>query len=286
VLVAVIVPAAVVAVPGVPARAAEPAPLRMGMPESMFSGLPPAIVQVGAQPFKDMLEKQTGLKGEVTVTKDYADTTAQLRAGKLDVAVYHGFEYAWVREHPELIPLMVTVPGNKLQACLVVHTESKLKGPDELKGECVAVPVGTKAHCLLYLDRLKETLPPNCCGAAKLEGKTIEDALDAVASGKCESALIDVATLHGYQKLKPGVGTQLKILDQSVEFPSAVIVYRKDVFNAKTEKTVRDGLLKGMTTPQGQVLKSLWKLKGFAEVGPAYQTELDRCLKSYPAPKK
>jgi ABC-type phosphate/phosphonate transport system substrate-binding protein len=233
-----------------------------------------------------MFEKQTGLKGEVKVTKDYSDTTAQLRAGKLDVAVFHGFEYAWVRDHPELVPLMIAVPGNKIQACLVVNVECKATGPDGLKGNCVAVPSGTKAHCHLYLDRLKEKLPVKCCGVAKLEGKTIEDALDAVASGKCEAALVDVATLAGYQKNKPGVGTQLKILDQSVAFPPAVIVYRKDVFTTKTEKTVRDGLIKGITTPQGELLKGLWKLSGFAEVGQGYRADLDKCLKSYPAPKK
>jgi ABC-type phosphate/phosphonate transport system substrate-binding protein len=219
---AAVLPVAVGVIPGPSVRAAEPAPLRLGMPESMFSGLPPAVVQVGAQPFKDMFEKQTGLKGEVSVTKDYAETTAQLRSGKLDVAVYHGFEYAWVREHDDLIPLMIAVPGNKIQACLVVNVECKATGPKELKGACVAVPKGTKAHCHLYLDRLKANLPADSCCTAKLEGNTIEDALDAVAGGRCESALVDVATLAGYQKNKPGVGTQLKILDQSLAFPPGV----------------------------------------------------------------
>jgi ABC-type phosphate/phosphonate transport system substrate-binding protein len=281
-----IVPIAVAAVPAPQVRAAEPGPLKIGMPESMFSGLPPSVVQVGAQPFKDMFEKQTGLKGEIAVVKDYADSTAQLCAGKLDVAVFHGFEYAWVKQHTELIPLLIAVPGSKIQACIVVNAECTAAGPAALKGECLAIPTATKAHCHLYLERLKEKLPAGTCGPAKLEGKTIEDALDAVASGKCEAALVDVSTLEGYKRNKPGVGTHLKILDQSDLFPAGVIVFRNNVFNAKAEKNLRDGLIKSIETPQGKLLKGLWKLEGFAEVNQAYQTDLDKCLKAYPAPKQ
>ena len=133
---------------------------------------------------------------------------------------------------------------------------------------------------------MKEKLPADCCKVAKLEGNSVEEALDAVASGTCEAALMDVAMLDAYKRNKPGVGMQLKILDQSEVFPSAVIVYRKDVFNAKTEKSLREGLIKSIETPQGGLLKGLWKLDRFADVGQAYQTELDNCLKAYPAPKQ
>ena len=89
-----------------------------------------------------------------------------------------------------------------------------------------------------------------------------------------------------YQKNKPGVGVQLKVLAESDLFPPAVIVYRKDAFDAKTAIKIRDGLIKGIETPQGQLLTSLWRLKGFAEFTPPYQAELEKCLKAYPAPKK
>lgn len=293
-----ILPIAVAAVPAQRTDAAEPAAkpganpapapagLKLGLPESMFSGLPPAIVQVGSKPFKDMLEKETGLKGEVVVTKDYADSAAQLRNNKLDVAVFHGVEFAWVKQHPELVPLILAVPRTELRACLVVNAASKAVGPKDLKGNCVAIPAVTKAHCHLYLDRLKETLPVACCCPAKLDGKSVEDALDAVVGGNCECALVDAASLAVYKGLKPGAGDQLKVLAQSEPFPSAVVVYRKDVFNAKAAADLRDGLIKGIDTTQGKRLKDLWKLKGFAEVGPGYQTELDKILKAYPAPKQ
>jgi ABC-type phosphate/phosphonate transport system substrate-binding protein len=297
VLAIAIFPIAVVAIPAPRLTAADPVPvaanpaaagasLRIGMPKSMFSGLSDAIVQVGAVPFKQMFEKQTGLKGEVDVTKDFADTTARLRTKKLDLAVYHGFEYAWVRDNPELVPLLVTVPGSKIQACLVVNAKSEATGPESLKGACVVVPATTKAYCHLYHERLIAKLPEGCCGAAKPDDRSLGEVLEAVASNKCDAVLVDKAALDAYKRLVPGAGPQLKILAQSEPFPSAVIVYRKGVFDAKAEKNLREGLIQGMATPQGDLLKQLWKLDGFVEISPKYQKELDASLKAYPAPKE
>ena len=281
-----VVPIAVALGTAAPAEAADPPTLKIGFPETMFTGLPTGIVQTAAQPFQSMFEKQSGFKCEIAVVKDYAELADQLRSGKLDVAVFHGFEYAWVRQHPELVPLLCTVPGQKLKACLVVNAESKAKGADDLKGECVAIPARTKAHCRLYLERLKETLPDGCCGAAKLDGKSVEEALDAVAGDKCAAALVDAVALSDYQKDKPGVGKQLKVLCESDTFPAGAIVYRKDALNAQTAAKISAGLIKSVKTPQGKLLTSLWRLEGFAEMSPAYQTELGNCLKNYPAPKK
>lgn len=284
--VGVILPVAVALVPVSRVDAAEPASLKIGLPESMFSGLPPAVVAPVAKPFQDMFEKQTGLKGEIAVVKDYKEIADKLRAGTLDVAVFHGFEYAWVRHHTDLIPLLITVPGNKLQACLVVNANSDAKGANDLKGSCVVIPNATKAHCHLYLDRLRDKLPEGCCGTAKHDGKSVEESLDAVADNTCQAALVDATALRTYQTNKPGVGKQLKVLVQSDPFPSAVVVYRKEAFDVDTAAKIRKGLIKGIETAQGKILTSLWRLKGFSEVTPQYQKDLDECLKAYPAPKK
>lgn len=280
-----LLPVAVAVGPAAPrAAAAEPASMRIGLPESMFSGLPQSVVQRAARPFQTMLEKQAGVKGEVAVGRDYADLAAQLRAGKLDLAVFHGFEYAWVKQHPELVPLVVTVPTNRLQACVVVHVNSKAAGAHELKGEAVAVPSGTKAHCHVYFDRLRGALPAGTCGVAKVKGRSIEEALDAVSEEQCPAALVDAATLAAYQKHKPGAGDQLKVLARSEPFPPGVLVYRKGALTADTAQKVRDGLVKCVDTPEGQLLTSLWRLKGFEAAGAGYQADLDKCLKAYPAP--
>lgn len=270
------------------ADAAEPT-LKIGLPETMFHGVPPAVVQPASRPFQSLFEKQSGFTCEVAVAKDHADLADQLAKGKLDVAVFHGFEYAWVKDQKDLVPLLVTVPRSKHRACLVVSTESKAKSAEALKGECVALPSNTKAHCRLYLERLKGGLPAGCCDTAKFDGKatlSVEEALDAVSTGKCEAALVDASALTIYQNDKPGAGKQLKVLSESDTFPSGVIVYRKGAFDAQTATKISGGLIKSVKTAQGQLLTSLWRLEGFAEMSPEFRADLDKCLKAYPAPKK
>lgn len=285
-LVAAILPVAVALMPAAPVRAAEPASVKIGLPENMFHGVPAAVVGPASRPFQTMFEKQTGLKGTIAVEKDYASIADKLRSGTLDIAVFHGYEYAWVRQHHELVPLLTTVPSKKLQACLVVNANSKAKGACDLKGDCIAVPGTTKAYCRIYLERLKSNLPEGSCGTAKPDTKSIEEVLDAIAGGSCEAALVDTASLAAYQNNKPGVGAQLKVLAQSDPFPPAVIVYRKDAFTAQTATKVRNSLIRGVEKPEGRLLTGLWKLKGFAEPTTEYQKELDECLKAFPAPKK
>lgn len=285
-LAAVILPVVLALVSSSRVNAADPAPLKIGLPESMFNGMPASVVGPAAKPFQNMFEKQTGFKCEILVPKDYKEITKNLINKTLDVAVFHGCEYAWVKQNAELVPLLVTVPSNKLQACLVVNVESKAKSVDDLKGDCILIPSTTKAHCHIYFSCLKEKLPEGCCGTAKLDGASVEEVLDAIASGKAEAALVDVSALAAYQRNKPGVGKQLRSLTQSDPFPSAVIVYRKDVFDAKTAAKVRASLIKGIETPQGQMLMGFWRLKGFAELTAEYHTELEKNLKAYPAPKK
>jgi ABC-type phosphate/phosphonate transport system substrate-binding protein len=285
-LAGVVLPVLVVLAPAPRAGAAEPAALKIGLSENMFNGLPPAVVGPAAKPFQGMFEKQTGLKADIIIAKNFDDMTGKLRSGDLDVAVLHGYEYAWVQKDASLVPLLVTVPSSKLEACVVVNVNSKADGPKELKGECVAIPPATKAHCRVYHDRLREKLPAGCCGCAKVGNVSVEEALDACAAGKCEAVLADASALVSYQRNKPGVGSQLKVLDKSEQFPSAVVVYRKDAFGEETAKRIRDGLMKGVSTAQGQLLTGLWRLKGFAEISPAYRAELDRCLKAFPAPAK
>jgi ABC-type phosphate/phosphonate transport system substrate-binding protein len=267
-------------------EAADPV-LKIGLPATMFHGMPAGVVQTAAAPFQSIFEKQSGFTCEIaTPAKDHAELADQLRSGKIDVAIFHGFEYAWVKEHKEFVPLLVTVPMTKHRACLVVNTASKATGAEDLKGECVAIPANTKAHCRLYLDRMKADLPKGCCDVAKLDGQSVEDALDAVSGGRCVAALVDVSALTTYQKDKPGAGKQLKVLSQSDVFPAGVIVYRKDSINAQTAAKIRQGIIKGVESTQGKLLTSLWRLKGFAEMGPADVEEQAKCLKAYPAPKK
>lgn len=259
--------------------------VKIGLLEPMFKDVPEALVQAGAIPFQKMIQEKTGIKGSVELVTDYKILASRMKDGKIDIAVFHGFEYAWVKETPGLVPLVVTMPNcGKVQACLVVNAKSAATGPKELKGSCIAIPRGSKAHCEMFLERTRESLPAGDCCPMKPAGQTPEETLCAVARGECEAALVDVASLLALEKNLPGAHKRLKVLMRSEELPSAVIVYRKGALSEADVNRVRTGLLECVKTPIGQTFAMFWQLKGFHDYTPEYNKTVEQCLKAYPPP--
>jgi len=277
----------VVAVGPDPRAGAEgpPKSLRLGMLQGMFKDVPDPVVQAAAKPFADLFRKQTGLVGDVEVVADCRVLAAKMKAKALHVGVFHGFEFAWVRDqHPEIEALAVTRPPGKGQACLVVHKESPAATPKDLNGACVGIPLFTKAHCELFLDRLQGQLPAGCCGRAKHNPMTPQDVLDAVAQGQLASALVDVSSLNMYQDNRPGLFPELRVLCQSEPFPPAVIAYRAGTIDPTAVAKIREGLVKVNGTPEGRAFLMLWKLKGFEAVPADFDDQMRRIAKAYPPP--
>ena len=272
--------------PNPPPRSQE---VRIGFPEALFKDVPKPLIQAAAIPFQRMIQKEIAMDGTLVIVPDYAALTNDLNSGKVDIAVFHGFEYAWVKHNLGFTPIVITNPScGKVQACLVVNNNCKAKNIHQLKGACVAVPKGSKAHCQMFLERLreKEKLGEGDCSPkpSKAEGLTPEEALDEVVSGTCEAALVDISSFLNYQAFRPGLGKQLKIIAESELLPSAVVVIRKGALNAAQINKVRDGLLNCNKTPAGRAFAMFWQLNGFKEVTEGYLQMLDKTLKDYPPP--
>src|SRR5437879_880819 len=99
-------------VTGPPAAGGEPkgGTVRIGLTETLFRDNPEARLDKTASPFKSLLEAQTGLSGQVVSGIKPDDLRQQLKDGKLQLAIFQGFEYAWARQKdPDLKPLMIAV---------------------------------------------------------------------------------------------------------------------------------------------------------------------------------
>ena len=275
-----------------PAGAEKPSPapkakeLRIGLLKPMFKDVSQTLINAAAKPFQAMIQKKTGLHASLTMHPDYKDLANAIKDGKVDVAVFHGYEYAWVKDTPGLAPLVAAVPNcGKVQACLVVNKESEAKTPACLKGQCVLVPKGTKAHCTMFLGHVRGPLPDDCCCPTLRQDLSIEDALGAIAKpGGADAALVDISSLKSLEQNFPGCFRALKVLDQSVELPPALVVYREGALDAKTVKELKDGLMNCSKTPEGYAFTVFWQLKGFAEVSTEYNALVKKCLAAYPVP--
>ncbi len=272
----------------VPKADAQPQPpaLKLGILSGMFGDLPPAVVQAAATPFRELLKRQTGITGEIEVVDGCDALARQLDQKSIHFGVFHGFEWAWVKDRfPTLQPLVVTVPPQSPQACLVVHVDSAAKKPDDLQGDCVAVPYGTKAHCRLYIERLQQDLPAGRCCPKKVREWGTDQALDAVVNKKCDAVLVDCSALAAYRSNKPGPGGQLRVLHESEPFPPTVVVYRDGAVDDASVKRIKTGLINSNKTPQGKAFMFLWKLKGFECVPASYNELLKKSLEAYPPPQ-
>ena len=266
---------------------ANPQEVRIGFPDALFKDVPRPLINAAVVPFQKIMLREIGLHGTMKLCPDYAGLAADLKNGKIDLAVFHGFEYAWVKDQPGLVPIVITKPScGKVQACIVVHANSKAQKPQDLKGACVGLPKGTKAHCSMYLKFLHDTaeIAAGDCCPVPCKGLTPDEVLDEVVTGKCEAALVDIANFQNYQKYKPGLGRQLKLLAESEVLPPAVVVCREGALTPAQIKKVRDGLVNCVRTPTGRAFTMFWQLDGFTDVTDAYLRALDKTLKSYPAP--
>jgi ABC-type phosphate/phosphonate transport system substrate-binding protein len=274
-----------------PAGAEKPPPapkekeLRIGLLQPMFKDIPQALIDTAAKPFQAMIRAKTGMKGSMEILPGYRELADGMKNGKIDLAVFHGYEYAWVKDTPGMTPLVVAVPNcGTVQACLVVNKDSKVKTPACLKGKSVLIPKGTKAHCTMFLDHIRGSLPAADCCPANRNDLSIEEALSAIGGARADAALVDISSLKALESNFPGCYRQLKVIDKSVELPAAIVVYREGALDAKTLKQLKDGLMNCAKTSEGYAFTVFWQLKGFAEVSPDYNTLVSKTLQAYPAP--
>jgi ABC-type phosphate/phosphonate transport system substrate-binding protein len=267
-----------------PARSAEPPPgdINIAVVESMFRETSPALARVLSRPLTTIITRKTGLTGgDVDVAPDALALADRLKAGKCQLGVFHGFEFAWARKHnPDLIPLVVTVyPTGSPRACVVVHCENTIDSLKNLNGTPVAVPRGSRGHCYLYLDGQKATVAPAAPANA-------EEALTAVARVTCPATVVDAAALVGYQKLQPGAFKQLRVLAESERFPQNVIAYHRGAISEANADKLREALTDAHMTAAGKPLMTLWNIVKFDDVPDDYSAQLDRVAKAYPTPVK
>src|SRR5262245_50090827 len=83
-------------------------PIRIGMPQAMFRDIKPAMFAALSKPFYSLVEAQTGMKSELALIPSPDDMRQQLNTGQLQFGVFHGFEFAWMKEKdPTLKPVMI-----------------------------------------------------------------------------------------------------------------------------------------------------------------------------------
>ncbi|CAN5456048.1 hypothetical protein BH11PLA2_BH11PLA2_32060 [soil metagenome] len=272
-----------------PALAAEPTPapdVKIGMYQGMFRDVPPNVVAALAKPMKALLEKTVGVTGDAILLKDSEELAAALNDKKVNVGVFHGFEFAWLKaKNPNLEPLLVAMPhGGRLQACLVVPADSKVEKIADLNTDPIIVCKGTKAHCVVYLESLRKPLAANIAPPISKPTLVLDEVLGEMCVGGHPAAIVDAGALEAYKNMNPGNAKGLKVICKSEYFPYGVLAIHKDNLTPEIKSKVVSGLTNADKTAQGRPLMMLWNLKSFEEVPADYNDQITSLLKHYPAP--
>ncbi len=265
-------------------------PVKIGMVETFFQDVPKSTLDWLPFPFNLLMKEQTGLEGKLLIGGDYHHVAKLLNDKTIDLGVFHGFEFAWAQSRfPNLRPLMIAIyKQHGLRANLVVLKDHPAKSFDDLKGKDLALPMNSKGHCRVFLDR-------SCRTCAQAEPKdffkqitrpdNVLVGLDDVVDGKVQAAVVDSESLEIYQNLKPGYGCMLKVAVRSVLFPSAVLAYRPGTVAAPVLEQIREGMTKANESVRSRDLMLMFKIGAFEPPPDNYSQLLADIMKVYPAPE-
>jgi ABC-type phosphate/phosphonate transport system substrate-binding protein len=260
--------------------------IRVGVAGSVFRDTPAPMVNIMMKPLKSLLETQTGVNGDMVAGADALSLGNQLADDKVQLAVFHGFEFAWVKQkHPDLKPLILCVcPAPCSKANVIVLKDSKAKEIADLKGLKVALAPHTREHCHLFLER-KCGQPPCKFFSEVSRPSDIEEALDNVVDGVADATIVDGTSLENYADRKPGRFAKLKTLIQSESFPWGVVACNPANFSEDAQKRLRDGLINATQTRKGQSLLTICRITSFEKVPDDFEKELKDIVKAYPPPE-
>ncbi len=277
------------ALPSGSMRAAEePAskPIQIGLANSLFRDTPASLIGLLSRPLKSLMEAQTGVSGDLVLAGDAIALADKLKANKVQLGVFHGFEFAWARQHcPELKPLVIAVAQHRmLHAHLVVLKDGGVNSCGDLKGKIIGLPAVSREHLHLYLERRCPALgsDPRTFFAEVNRPSDPEEALDDVVNGRSQAAIVDRAALDSFQESKPARAAKLRVLQQSEPFPPSVIAYYPGSLDESILKRFREGMIDATQSQRSRDLLKMCRITAFEDIPREYEQLLVEILKAYP----
>jgi ABC-type phosphate/phosphonate transport system substrate-binding protein len=219
------------------------------------------------------------------MVKGVDGAAAEMKADRIQMAVVHGWEYAWLQEQcPDVEPLLVAINDVTTQKVhVLVAKDNPAKTIADLKGQSLAVARRLPNFVKFYLERLA-TEPGEEFFAKQVE-KDTDAGIEAVIEGKAKATAVSTSALNVYKNRKPVRAERFRILQESATFPPPVLAYRKGKVKEDTLKRFRDAMLKAHESTEGRQTMTLWRLSSFQPVPNNYQQLVQDIRKEYP-PKK
>lgn len=262
--------------------------LRIGLINTVAPGMTTGLLALAMKPFREYVEGTTGNSGEIVRCGDAYDLAKQLADDKVQIAIFHGHEYAWAKaKHPTLDVLVVCLNHLRVvRANLVVASKNAATSYTDLAGTTVALPKDGRDHCRLFFEQ--RCVKPGV-DAEKFYGRLerpldTDDALDDVVEGRVQSAIVDANALDRYKKGNASRAGLLRVVAESEAFPPGVIAYFPSKVVEAEVKKLREALVTAKDTPRGKQSLQILKLATFEETPGDFEATLKAIVKAYPPP--
>ena len=208
-----------------------PNPIRIGMPAAMFREIKPAMFAALSKPFYSLVEAQTGMKSELVLIPSPDDMRQQLNTGQLQFGVFHGFEFAWMKQKdPTLKPHHDRRAGPPpAQGLRRRSREQPGEGNERPQGQTPGLAHGTREHARIFVDRRcqNEGAPPSKFFDAITDPNNAETALHEVYDNKVQAAIVDGAALQCFAERYPARAKKLRTVAESQPFPLSVVAVKE-----------------------------------------------------------
>lgn len=253
---------------------------RVGVSNSMLSGeMNDSMSNVFESPGKPQCKFESGPPDFVA---------KRLKDEHTNLCVLEGIEYAWFKaEYPELVPLVTAFTTDvKMKGCVAVADENPAKTLLDLKGKSLCITERLPHHTSVYLHNALEKRGAKPKGFFKPSSTPAnsDEGIESVIDGKVDAILLDFDSWKGYQELKPGRAKKIRVLDQSIEFPTPVVLYQKSCWNKAEILVLELALCSAHEKPYSRQLFNCWGISKFVPCGARYRRVVDSVLSEIPLP--
>lgn len=223
------------------------------------------VIENNSKTFKDYLEKETGLKYEITIPQSYVAVVEAFGTKRADIAAINTFGYMLAHDkYGAEAKLTVLRHGQSTyQGMIVAKTDSKIKKIEDLADKKVAYvdPASTSGYLLpLKMLKDKNITPKETVFALKHDNvisMVYQGQVDAGAAffspthkdDKGEDQIEDARRLVKTQY--PDVEKKISIIGMSESIPNDPFIFRKELSEELKTKIV-DAMLKFVETKEGQ----------------------------------
>jgi ABC-type phosphate/phosphonate transport system substrate-binding protein len=263
----------------------KPKVLHIGTTGNLSSGTSRSKEKAALKTLRSFIKEETGLDNKIMSQKDWQELSEKMAAGKLQMGVFSGDEFAWARDKfPKLQPLALGINVDRYPVVFVVTgRDSEVKSVAALRGKTIGMPAAGP-HFLRTFLRHETGKKPEAFFSKIKQEDNVEDILDDVVDGKVQAAAVDHASLQAYRRRKPGRFKQLKELARSKPFPPLVVAYYEGKLDEEYRQRFRKGLLGAVRKEKGRMVMTLFRLTAFEPVPKDFSKVLARTRKAYPPP--